>query len=297
MQTADIIRLISLAAIWGGSFIFMRIASPILGPVITADLRVLIGALVLIAYFAIAKVPFPLRQHWKLLLLFGGIGTALPFLCFSFAALHIPAGYSAVLNGTTPFFGAFFAMLWGGEKLTVRKVCGLLLGMAGVALVVELVKFDFTINSILALAAGSLAAACYGLTNVLIRKYGSHIPSMTMAAGVLLFASLWLAPLVPFNPVRADITLAAAGSLLALGAICSGLAFLLYFKLLANVGVTKALTVTQLVTVFGLLWGLLFFREPINMFNVLGAALIIVGTTLVVRPPKTKQLEAKVAAG
>ncbi len=295
MQTADIIRLISLAAIWGGSFIFMRIAAPVFGPVITADLRVFIGAVVLILYFAIAKIEFPWRKHWKLLLLLGGVGTAVPFLCFSFAALHIPAGYSAVLNGTTPFFGAFFAMLWAGEKLTLRKVFGLLLGMVGVALVVELVKFDFTLNAILAIAAGSLAAACYGLVGVLIRKFGSQIPSQTLAAGMLLFASFCLAPLIPFNPVRAEITLAAGLSLLALGAICSGLAFLLYFKLLANVGVTKALTVTQLVTVFGLLWGVLFFKEPINVFNVIGAVLIIVGTTLVVRPPKQKAAEVKVA--
>ncbi len=135
MRASDIFRLVLLAAIWGGSFVFLRVVAPVFGPIVTADLRVLIAWGALAIYCRTVGLDVGWRRFWKQYLVIGAFNAALPFALFAFAALHIPASYSAILNATSPFFGALFAGLWLGEKITLPKCVGFVFGIAGVALV------------------------------------------------------------------------------------------------------------------------------------------------------------------
>src|SRR5581483_5922473 len=135
MRPADYLRLLTLAAIWGGSFIFMRVLAPALGAFATADFRVLIGGVVLALYIRIIRVQPNWREHWRHYVVIGMLYSGLPFTLFAFAALHLPASYSAIINSLTPLFGALFAALWLNERLTPTKIAGLTLGVAGVTLV------------------------------------------------------------------------------------------------------------------------------------------------------------------
>jgi drug/metabolite transporter (DMT)-like permease len=281
MRPADIARLLLLAAIWGGSFIFMRVLAPVLGPVLTADLRVMIAGLTLILYFRIIKFDPQWRLHWKKYLLIGSINSALPFFLFSFAALHIPASYSVILNSTSPFFAALFSAMWLHERLTVPKLLGLVVGAVGVGLVVRVGTVET--DSMVALAVGSclLAAICYGLTATYIRRFGKELKPMSIAGASQVMAGLVLIPLIPFSPMKGELTMTVGITVVVFSLLCSAVAYLLYYRLIADLGATKALTVTFLMPAFGMLWGFLILHEQITSGMILGAIMILIGCALV----------------
>ncbi|MCX6830342.1 MAG: DMT family transporter [candidate division Zixibacteria bacterium] len=281
MRTVDIIRLLALAAIWGGSFIFMRVLAPILGPVITADLRVLIAGIALILYFRAIKFDSEWRRCWKQYLLIGAFNSALPFFLFSFAALHIPASLSVILNSASPLFGAIFSALWLNDRLTVKRILGLLIGGAGVILVAKIgvVKTDSMFGW--AIAACTLAAICYGFTATYIKKFGRDLKPMGIAGGSQLMAGLLLIPAIPMAPLRGEVTLSVVAGILGFALLCSAIAYLLYYRLIADIGPTKALTVTFLMPAFGMLWGVLILKETVTLSMIVGAAMILLGTCLV----------------
>jgi drug/metabolite transporter (DMT)-like permease len=281
MRPADIARLLLLAAIWGGSFIFMRVLAPVLGPVLTADLRVMIAGLTLILYFRIIKFDPQWRLHWKKYLLIGSINSALPFFLFSFAALHIPASYSVILNSTSPFFAALFSAMWLHERLTVPKLLGLVVGAVGVGLVVRVGTVET--DSMMALAVGAclLAAICYGLTATYIRRFGKELKPMSIAGASQVMAGLVLIPLIPFSPMKGELTMTVGIIVVVFSLLCSAVAYLLYYRLIADLGATKALTVTFLMPAFGMLWGFLILHEQITSGMILGAILILIGCALV----------------
>ena len=281
MRIADTARLLILAAIWGGSFIFMRALAPTLGPVITAELRVLIAAIALIIYFAALKFNLQWRQYWKHYFLIGAVNSALPFFLFSFAALHIPGSLSAILNSSSPLFGAIFSALWLGDKLTLKKISGLFVGSAGVILVVKIVGIQTDSMFMWAVVACTAAAICYGLAATYIKKYVKGATPQGIAAGSQLMAAFVLMPAVPFSPPRLEVTPLVIGGVIAFAILCSAVAYLLYYRLIADVGPTKALTVTFLMPVFGMIWGVIFLREIITLSMIVGAALIIFGSNLV----------------
>lgn len=281
MRAGDAARLIVLAAIWGGSFIFMRILAPVLGPVVTADLRVLIAGVALIIYFRLIGFDPEWKTHWRHYLIIGGINSGLPFFFYSFAALHIPASYSAILNSTSPFFGAMFSAIWLEDRLTLRKIMGLLCGAAGVALVVRVGGVQTDEKFFLAVIACLSAAVCYGFGAVYIKKFAKGAKSMGIAGGSQLMAGVLLLPAVPFVPATGTITVGVILAMLGLALICSAVAYLLYFRLIDTVGPTRALTVTFLMPVFGMFWGFLFLHETITPMMIAGTALILFGTSLV----------------
>src|SRR4051812_30585063 len=133
MRTADLIRLLSLAAIWGASFLFMRILAPVLGTIWTTELRALIAGAAMLAWISFSSQRLQIRMHWKFYLVLGFFSSALPGSLFVYAALTLPSGYSAILNATSPLWGALISAVMLDEKLTVRKVTGILIGIAGVA--------------------------------------------------------------------------------------------------------------------------------------------------------------------
>ena len=281
MRPSDIARLLLLAAIWGGSFIFMRILAPVLGPVLTAELRVMIAGFTLILYFRIIKFDPEWRLHWKKYLLIGSINSALPFFLFSFAALHIPASYSVILNSTSPFFAALFSAMWLHERLTIPKLLGLVVGAIGVGLVVRVGTVETDSMAALAIGACLLAAICYGLTATYIRRFGLALKPMSIAGASQVMAGLVLIPLIPLSPMKGELTLTVGVTVVVFSLLCSAVAYLLYYRLIADLGATKALTVTFLMPAFGMLWGFLILHEQITPGMIFGAILILVGCALV----------------
>ena len=284
MKTNHIIGLICLGAIWGSSFIFMRVLAPVLGPIATADFRVLLGGATLLIYYLVVGYNAEWKSNWRHYLVIWVLNSAIPFSLFSFAALHIPAGYSALLNSTAPLFGSVFSALWLGEALTARKLTGVVLGASGVALVARIgvannIDEHFTIS----LVACLVAAMCYSLTGIYIKKFASGAKSLGIAGASQLFAGLALLPILPFAPIRGEISSLVVANMLALAILCSAIAYVLYFRLISEVGPTKALTVTFLIPVFGMIWGAIFLNEPITMSMLGGAGLIVMGIWFVVR--------------
>jgi drug/metabolite transporter (DMT)-like permease len=284
MKTSHVVGLVVLAAIWGGSFIFMRVLSPILGPFATTDARVLIAGVALLVYMRAKRSPLQFARYWKEYLIIGVANTGIPFVLFAYSALHIPAAYSAVANSTSPLFGALFSAIWLAEPLTGRKIAGLLFGMGGVTLIGEAGGAQ-TEGSVLALSLGAclLAAICYSATGIYIKKFVRGPSSMGIATGSLLMAGLVLLPAALLFPPSGSITPLIVGNLLALSLLCSGVAYLIYYWLMGDLGPTKALTVTFLIPPFGILWGVIFLHEGLTWAMTVGCALVVAGTLLVVR--------------
>jgi len=285
MPPLDILFLLMLAAIWGGSFIFMRFLSPILGPVTTTGARVLIGGLFLWALFALTGFRLGWRRNWKRFLVLGVLNSGIPFFLYSFAALHIPASLSVILNSLAPMFGAVFSALWLAERLTFRKLAGLGLGVLGVALVTSLDRLTRSPLALAGIAACVLAALCYGLAGVYIRKRALDVKPRALAGGSQLVAGALFIPLALAFPPRGEITARVGLTAVAFAVLASGVAYLLYYRLVADVGATRTLTVTLLMPAFGMLWGALFLGERITWVRVLGALVILAGTALVAIPP------------
>jgi drug/metabolite transporter (DMT)-like permease len=282
MRASDIFRLALLAAIWGGSFVFLRVVTPALGPIVTADLRVLIAWGALTIYLRAVEIDVKWAQFWQRYLVIGALNAALPFFLFAFAALHIPASYSAILNATSPFFGALFAWLWLGEKITVLKSLGFAFGIAGVGLVTGVAPDVAGSSSRWAMAACLLAAASYGFVSVYAKRFAAAANPRAIATGSQLMAGLLLLPLVPLMPPPGSVTLSIAGNMILFALLCSGVAFLLYYRLIADIGPTKALTVTFLMPAFTMIWAAVFLGETITAAMIIGGALILTGTALVV---------------
>lgn len=280
MRTKDYLLLTGLAAIWGGSFLFMRIASPALGPVLTTELRVLIAGIVLAGWLRFTGGSPDWRRLWVQYLVAGVIMSAFPYLCFAYAALHIPAGYSAILNSSSPMFAAIFGVIWLGETMTLRKTSGLVIGMAGVTLISLRNQGATGDQFLLAVFACLIASASYGVAGVYVRKFITGAGPVAIATGSQLMAGLVLLGPALVVPVPGVVTLPVAGALLGLAIVCTAIALIGYFKLFAVVGPTKAITVTFVIPPFGMLWGFLFLGEAITAAMLGGCGLIIAGTLL-----------------
>lgn len=278
MRAADATRLVALAAIWGASFLFMRIVAPAMGPVATADLRILIAGAALTAYFSLTGFDLEWRRWWRYYLLIGVLNSAAPFLLYGYSALYLSVGLMAVMNATSPMWSAVLSPLLLRERLSMARGAGLLLGVAGVMLV----SGPQPSAAWPAIAAALGGAFCYALTAVVMRRWARNTSSRGMAAGTLLMGGVLLLPLLAAAPPPMP-SLGVAASLLALGLVCGAIAYILYFRLIADIGATGALTVTYLIPIFGVLWGALFLGEALSFSMVAGALIVIAGTVLVLR--------------
>jgi drug/metabolite transporter (DMT)-like permease len=284
VRAADLARLTALAAIWGASFLFMRVAVPPLGPIATAELRVLLAGTALLVWLRVAGIDLAWREHWKLYLVVGTINSAAPFALFAFSALHLPASYLVVLNATAPLFGAAVSVVWLRQRLTARATLGLAAGVGGVATLVGLGPITPSPMIIWAIVASALAALCYALAAAYMKRRAAAADSGAAATGSQLCASLALAPLLPAMPPTAWPTVGEWTAVILLGVLCTAIAYLLYFRLIADVGATRALTVTFLLPVFGMLWGAIFLGEAITITMALGCGLVLLGTALILQP-------------
>ncbi len=281
MRPADIFRLVLLAAIWGGSFLFVRMAVDAIGPLWLTELRVGIAAVAMLLYARAAGFALDPRQNWRPYLVLGLINTALPWWLFAWSGKHINASYMAILNASSPWFAAVCGAIWLGEKLSARKILGLALGMLGVALLVGYGPIKVNGAVVLAALASIGAAACYALAGVYTRMRAARLAPRALALGSLVTASAIVLPFLPAPPPLAAFTWQVTLAVLGISLICSAAAYLMYFRLIANVGPTKTLTVTFLIPVFGTLWGWLFLGEPIGISTLAGGALIVIATALV----------------
>ena len=278
MSAADAARLVTLAAIWGASFLFIRIAAPAIGVVATADVRMLIAGAALTAYYAFTGFDAQWRRWWRYYLLVGAVNCVAPFLLWGYAALDLSVGLLAVLNATSPMWGSLLSALALRERLSPRRIAGLVLGIVGVAIV----SGADTSERWLAIAAGLAAAFCYGLTGVILRKWARDTSARGMAAGTLLMGGLLLAPVLAVAP-PAWPTMNVVLAMLALALVCSSLGYILYFRLITDIGAAGALTVTYLIPIFGVVWGWLFLGEAFGAAMIVGALVVIAGTVLVLR--------------
>ncbi len=296
MDLQSILRLVILAAIWGGSFLFMKIASPVLGAPLVAELRVGLAALFLSIIALIFKRSFQLKENWRHYLFVGSLNSALPFLLFCYAALNLPASILSIVNATAPIWGIVFVSIWERQWMSAKCGLGLFLGIVGVAV---LLGFDPVImqpSIMLPILAVLGAAACYGLATTYARQAKSVEP-FNNAHGSMWGATVVLLPIIPFFPAPQALTLEVTYAVLLLGIVCSGVAYLLYFRLVQDIGPPSALTVTFIVPVFGVLWGYVFLDEKVGWHTLIGAVMIIIGTSFVTGFSLKRLINAKVVNG
>jgi drug/metabolite transporter (DMT)-like permease len=278
MRAADAARLVTLAAIWGASFLFVRIAAPVFGVIATADGRMLVAGFALAAYYLLTGFDAQWRRWWRYYLAIGALNSVFPFLLYGYAALDLTVGLLAVLNATSPMWGALLSAIVLRERMSAGRIAGLVVGIAGVALV----SGAEGSGRWLAVLAGLGAAFCYGLTGVAMRRWARDTTAKGMAAGSLLMGGLVLAPLLLVVP-PAWPGMPVALAMLALGLVCGSVAYILYFRLMADIGATGALTVTYLIPIFGVAWGAIFLGEAVTPAMLAGALVVILGTVLVLR--------------
>ncbi len=280
MSTTSVLQLLALSAIWGSSFLFMRIGAPLLGPVVLIALRVSLAALFLRLMRIGRPGPYGMRGQARHFLILGLINSALPFLLFATAARTLSASLMAILNATAPIWGALVGALWSRTLPRPSVFVGLLLGIAGVAILVRFDPSSVGGGAHIAILLGLGAALCYGIATTYAHS-APRIDAFSNAEGSMWAATLWIGPAVPFFAHSTPFTATLVVSVLALSILCSGIAYLLYFRLIADLGPAPALTVTFLVPIFGILWGHLFLGEAVGWDTLLGAVIVIAGTALV----------------
>ena len=280
MSAGTFAQLVLLAAIWGASFLFMRISAPVLGAAWLADLRVGLAALFLFVVARFLKRPLHFWQHRRHFSILGVINSALPFLLYNYAAQTLSASVLSIVNATAPIWGALVVAAWTRQRIEARVLAGMVLGIGGVAVLVGLSGLPSGSQGLRALAAAVAAPLCYGIASCYARE-APQVPAFNNAHGSMWMATFALLPLLPLNPPGALPTPEVMAAILALGILCSGVAYLMYFRLIAIAGPTSALTVTFLIPLFGVLWGHSFLNEPVGMNTAFGGALVVAGTMLV----------------
>ncbi|MCC9607736.1 DMT family transporter [Blastopirellula sp. JC732] len=284
MRPSDTIKLTILASIWGASFLLMRIMAPALGPFGLASSRLLIAGIILSIWFTSRGLEIEWRRNWRQYTVIGLLNAAIPFTMFGVAALYIPAGYSAVINATTPIFGVVWSAFIFQDRPTPMMIVGAILGLIGVGVIAGLGPVETSWALLASIGACLTAAICYSAAGVYIKTHTGRLKPMGVASAAQLIGGAVLIPGLAFYPPKPELftpTVIAATITLAL--LCSAIGFVLYYQLLADCGPTKALTVTYIVPVFGVLWGALFLGETITPVMIGGMALVIGGTFLLVR--------------
>ena len=279
---------LTLAALWGASFLFMRMGAAEFGPVATAWTRVCVATLFLFPLTLWQGHWVLFKSNWKLILGFGVFNSALPFALFAYAVMHISTGLSAILNASVPLFAAVVAWIWLGDRLNAWRIAGLFIGFLGVTLLAgDQTSFHSEANpdastwgQYTAIAACLLATLCYAISGSFTKKYMPNLPPLVSATGSQLGASLALAlPALWFMPEALPSTQAWT-SLIILGVVCTGIAYILYFRLVNRAGPARALTVTFLIPVFALIYGVAFLNETVTLSMVFLGMVVVLGTAM-----------------
>jgi len=280
MTVRPLIELPLLAAIWGASFIFMKLGGAEFGPFLFMAIRTLIASVFLVPILLLNKQHLNLEGYYLKLFIMAMFSTAIPFILFGWATLTLTAGITSVLNATTPMFGAIVAFLWLKDKLSLSAVFGLILGFIGV----YFLMFDKLViaqeDVMLPTLAVMLASLCYGISANITKRYLTGVKPLALATGSQVSATLVLLPISLFFIPETMPSDSAMLSVLLLGVLCTGIAYVIFFRLITFLGPTKAISVTYLIPVFGLFWGVIFLNEIITSWMMLGCGFVLTGVAL-----------------
>ena len=269
---SDTLQLVILGAIWGATFMFLRIAVPEFGPAPLIMLRLALGTLVLLPFLWRDRVHFTLRR-WPMLALIGALNSGLPFLLFAWAAERAPAGVGAITNGMTALCAALVGFLFFGERLRTQQSVALVIGFIGVVVLASSRMAGMSIGW--ASLAGALGSLMYGLGLHMARRFLQGLPSAALAAATNGCSTLLTLPLAiatwPEHAVSALSWFSAA----ALGIVGTGIGFVMYYRLLERIGPLRTSTVTYLIPPFGVAWAWLFIDEPATLKMVIACVLIL----------------------
>ena len=281
MNPSIFAQLVVLGMIWGASFMFQRITVPVIGAGMTGAGRMIFAALTLLGVLVLLRKPLQWRARWRDYLLVGVIVMGLPLTCFAVAARSLPAGYLAVLNATVPLFAVLIGWVNSGTRPSVSKLAGVVVGVVGVATLAKFGNLEMNLPTVIGFAAALFASFLYAIGAIMAKKrYGDADP-LPITAGNLIGGSL---PLIPVAFATAPAAVPSAGvmaALVALGILCTGIAYALYFRILRAAGVERTVTVTFLVPLFALIWAALFLHEPITWAAVAGCALVLFAVALI----------------
>lgn len=297
MQIKWLLELFLLAAIWGSSFMFMRLSVPEMGPFVLTFIRTLIATLFLgtILYLSRREDIKLIFRHWRLLTIIALTSTAIPFSLWGFISYSLESGPMSVINATTPLFGALIAFIWLKETLSRSALVGLFLGFIGV-FVLMIVPQNGVQLALIPILAGLIATTCYGIAANFSRSRAAGLRPMVIATGSQFYSTLVLVPFTLHTWPSTMPSLTAWYSVIVLGIACTGFSFYLYFKMIAEQGITKTLSVTYLIPLFAMLWGSLFMGELIEFRTVLGGSFILLGvafTTGYIKLRKTQVATAE----
>jgi drug/metabolite transporter (DMT)-like permease len=297
MNAAALADFLLLSAIWGASFLFTRLAVVDFGPLPTAAVRVAVATAFLVPLMLWRGLGPQFRAHWKSIAGIGLINSGIPFALFAYALLSITTGLSAMLNATVPLFGAIVAWMWLGERLDASRIAGLAIGFVGVGMLAwdkagfrpDATGFDAAI----AVAACLAATICYGVAANAAKKHLAGLPPLVTATGSQLGATLGLAlPAIWLWPAQLPGTQAWL-AIVVVGVLCTGVAYVLYFRLIESAGPARAVSVTFAVPVFAIVYGAIFLDEPVTPWMLLCGTVIVVGVALSIGLLKLPALKAQ----
>ena len=282
MSLADIFQIIAMAAVWGGSFLFLRVATPEFGPVPLIAIRVSVSALCLLPFLLARPVlRAEFRDNLGKLFILGVINAAVPFPLFAYSTLFVTAGFASIINATAPLFAALVAGIWLKDRITAGGFLGLLIGFGGVVVLVGGLP-DLTHGAPLAIAGSLFAAFLYGVSASFVKRHLAGVNSWVTTTGSFGFAALLLAPLaVPLWPA-ANPSGTSWIAVLLLAVACTAIPNIYYFRLVLRVGPGKAMSVAFLIPAFGMLWGALLLGERVTPGMFAGCTVILLGTSLVI---------------
>jgi drug/metabolite transporter (DMT)-like permease len=282
MAPSDILQIIAMAAVWGGSFLFLRIATPDFGPVPLIAIRVAVSALFLLPVLLLRPAwRKEFRHNAGKLFLLGLINAAIPFPLFAYSTLFVTAGFASIINATAPLFAALVAGVWLRDRITIGGFLGLLVGFGGVVLLVGGLP-DARPGALLAIGGSLFAAFLYGVSASFVKRHLAGVNAWVTTIGSFGFAALMLAPLAALTWPAVTPSVTSWTAVLLLAVVCTAIPNIYYFRLVLRVGPGKAMSVAFLIPVFGILWGALVLGERVTPAMLGGGAVVLLGTALVV---------------
>lgn len=272
------LELLILSSVWGFSFLFLRVAAPEMGPIFLVEMRVASGLVVMLPMCFLLGKWQEFRDNWLLIVIVGITNMAIPFCFFALAALNMSAGLLSIMNATVPFFTAIIGFVLWQKRLSMLAVAGMALGFMGVVvLVFDPAAIAAGNMSLLAAASALFACVLYGLALNLVSQKLATVSGLAITTGSLLISSLILLPLAIWQRPEQMPELPVWAAVIALGVICTGLAYMLFYRLIAHMGSEQAIMTTYLVPLFSILWGNVFLAESITLFMVMGGILVLLG--------------------
>ncbi len=273
----DYIELLILSAIWGSSFLFLRIASPEFGPIFLIEMRVASGLIVLLPICLLLGKIQELKENWKMIFILSLSNMTIPFCLFAYSALNMGAGVLSIINATVPFFTAIIAFLVYQQRMTRYGLIGLMVGFMGVAVLVFDPSESSGVTNDLAIPSALFACVLYGVALNIVSHKLQGVSGISITTGALFFSTIVL---IPFAVIERPEVMPQGSvwfSVLALGVVCTGFGYILFYRLIARIGSQQAIMTTYLIPIFSILWGNLFLAESITLFMIFGGMLVLMG--------------------